>query len=203
MLESLALLSSLPHRDDRRPEAAVLLTSLGQLWAAGVPIDWDAFQAGEERQRVPLPGYPFARERHWMDAPSTATAPRERARITLERKPDLEDWFYRPVWQPAEELPAPSPPERSIRKGCSSNLAQATWGSDWPRLAGTLACASSAWSIRGRRPRICACCGPTVQPSLELHVSVRSHTARNSDYPLPRTYRQPGCSARSWVSENP
>ncbi len=96
------VLSSLPHPDDKRPDAAYLLTSLGQLWTAGVTIDWDAFQAGEERRRVPLPGYPFARERHWVDGVDAPARAAEPVRVTLDKKPDVGDWFYLPVWQPVE-----------------------------------------------------------------------------------------------------
>ncbi|MGH3695316.1 MAG: SDR family NAD(P)-dependent oxidoreductase [Pseudonocardiaceae bacterium] len=46
-----------------------LCRAIAQLWTHGVPVDWSAVteQAG---WRVPLPGYPFARERFWVDAPS-------------------------------------------------------------------------------------------------------------------------------------
>jgi acyl transferase domain-containing protein len=109
--EDHVVLSSLPHPDDRRPEDAYLLGALGQLWIAGAEIDWDAFQAGEKRQRVSLPGYPFARERHWVDAPAgsarTIAVP-ERTRVTLDKKPDVGDWFYLPAWRPAEAPPVPA-----------------------------------------------------------------------------------------------
>jgi amino acid adenylation domain-containing protein len=44
-----------------------LLGALGQLWRRGVPLDWRAFHADEQRQRVSLPTYPFQRQRHWID----------------------------------------------------------------------------------------------------------------------------------------
>ena len=110
--EEYAVLASLPHPDDQRPESAYLLGTLGQLWIAGVEIDWDAYQRGEERQRVSLPGYPFARERHWVDSPAAipgiGAAP-ERTRVTLDKNPDVGHWFYLPVWRPAPAPPAPAP----------------------------------------------------------------------------------------------
>jgi phthiocerol/phenolphthiocerol synthesis type-I polyketide synthase E len=42
------------------------LLALGQLWAAGVRVDW-APVSGPTRPIVSLPGYPFARQRHWVD----------------------------------------------------------------------------------------------------------------------------------------
>ncbi len=44
-----------------------LLQAIGQLWLAGVTLDWSAFYADEYRHRVPLPTYPFNRQRYWID----------------------------------------------------------------------------------------------------------------------------------------
>lgn len=48
--------------DDRN----TFLLGLGQLWAAGVPVDWTA-ATGPKRHIVSVPGYSFARDRHWVD----------------------------------------------------------------------------------------------------------------------------------------
>jgi acyl carrier protein len=47
-----------------------MLSSLGRLWLAGVDTDLGAVGAGERRRRVSLPGYPFRRDRHWIDLPA-------------------------------------------------------------------------------------------------------------------------------------
>ncbi|WP_438432127.1 SDR family NAD(P)-dependent oxidoreductase [Gorillibacterium sp. sgz500922] len=39
---------------------------VAQLWAAGNEIDWDLCQEGTNPGRIPLPPYPFARERYWL-----------------------------------------------------------------------------------------------------------------------------------------
>jgi acyl transferase domain-containing protein len=44
-----------------------LLQAAGQLWLAGVSIDWDKFEGDEIRNRIPLPTYPFERKRFWID----------------------------------------------------------------------------------------------------------------------------------------
>ena len=46
---------------------AFLLNALGRLWLTGVEIDWSEFYTGEQRYRVPLPTYPFERQRYWVE----------------------------------------------------------------------------------------------------------------------------------------
>lgn len=53
----------LQNRDDRD----AFLLALGQLWSAGVGADWTRLRTAEPALRVTLPGYPFARQRHWVD----------------------------------------------------------------------------------------------------------------------------------------
>jgi amino acid adenylation domain-containing protein len=64
------VLSSLPQARDAQPACAMLLQSLGRLWLTGAPVDWSQLYAGEQRRRLPLPTYPFERQRHWLDATS-------------------------------------------------------------------------------------------------------------------------------------
>jgi thioester reductase-like protein len=61
------VLPSLRPLYDPRPDGAFLLDTVAKLWLAGVEIDWAAFAAGERRNRVPLPAYPFERRRHWIE----------------------------------------------------------------------------------------------------------------------------------------
>jgi acyl transferase domain-containing protein/glutamate-1-semialdehyde aminotransferase/acyl carrier protein len=44
-----------------------ILHAIGQLWLAGGSIDWDNFERAETRRKVPLPTYPFERQRFWID----------------------------------------------------------------------------------------------------------------------------------------
>jgi ubiquinone/menaquinone biosynthesis C-methylase UbiE/NAD(P)-dependent dehydrogenase (short-subunit alcohol dehydrogenase family)/acyl carrier protein len=77
------------------------LSSLGQLWAFGVPVDWTGFHATEPRARVSLPTYPFERRSYWIGAqPGRAAAQAKEAR-------DTSKWFQRPIWRvapPAKEV---------------------------------------------------------------------------------------------------
>lgn len=58
------------HPVQTRDDRDAFLLALGQLWAAGVEVDWTRLY-GEHPQRVTLPGYAFARQRHWIE-PDTA-----------------------------------------------------------------------------------------------------------------------------------
>ncbi|NJP07245.1 MAG: SDR family NAD(P)-dependent oxidoreductase [Chloroflexaceae bacterium] len=55
------------HRE--REHWSQIATGLGNLYLAGVAIDWAAVYPADQHRRVPLPTYPFQRERHWVDAP--------------------------------------------------------------------------------------------------------------------------------------
>ncbi len=61
-------LSTLRHPQDQSDDRAVALGTLGALWLAGVPLEWERLSADEPRQRVPLPSYPFERQRYWIEA---------------------------------------------------------------------------------------------------------------------------------------
>ncbi|HEU5231015.1 MAG TPA: aminotransferase class III-fold pyridoxal phosphate-dependent enzyme, partial [Ktedonobacteraceae bacterium] len=63
------VLSSLPHVQQQGSDLAHLLQTLGQLWIDGVYIDWSRF-TGNNWQRIPLPTYPFERQKHWIEAPT-------------------------------------------------------------------------------------------------------------------------------------
>jgi acyl transferase domain-containing protein/acyl carrier protein len=60
------------HPQQQRDDIQVFLEAIGQVWAAGGPVDWDSFWADEPRQKVALPTYPFQRERYWVDPDANA-----------------------------------------------------------------------------------------------------------------------------------
>ena len=55
---------------DESPSSCLdLLDTLGQLWSAGVNVNWQTFFAQQQRQRLSLPTYDFERQRYWVDGP--------------------------------------------------------------------------------------------------------------------------------------
>ena len=59
----------LPSLRRGKDDWAQMLESLAALYAQGVDIDWLAFDFAHRHLRVTLPGYPFHRERFWVNSP--------------------------------------------------------------------------------------------------------------------------------------
>ncbi|MDE0408510.1 MAG: polyketide synthase dehydratase domain-containing protein, partial [Alphaproteobacteria bacterium] len=69
-----AVLSSLqrPSRDEPQPapgSGGGFVEAVAGAYEAGLPLRFEGLFAGEERRRIALPGYPFQRERYWIEAP--------------------------------------------------------------------------------------------------------------------------------------
>jgi acyl transferase domain-containing protein/aryl carrier-like protein len=109
------VVSSLGEIRGEREEVTAMLSALGTLWTGGVEPNWHELHAHECRRRVPLPSYPFERQRFWVDGahpapPPAAVAPRPAE--SPERRP-LDEWFSIPSFRrvPAA-LSAAEPPGR-------------------------------------------------------------------------------------------
>lgn len=69
------IVTSLHPGQDATADTDYMLAALGQLWTHGVTIDWLGVHGGIRRRRVPLPTYPFQRQRRWVDPqPATVAA---------------------------------------------------------------------------------------------------------------------------------
>ena len=69
-----AVMSSLirPAKDEESPapgSGGGFVEAVAGAYEAGLPLRFDGLFAGEARRRIALPGYPFQRERHWVEAP--------------------------------------------------------------------------------------------------------------------------------------
>ncbi|GCE31286.1 hypothetical protein KDA_67700 [Dictyobacter alpinus] len=95
------VMPTLPGRFERQAEQSYLLTMLGKLWLAGVPLDWQNFYAQQVRYRIPLPTYPFERQRYFIDAPQGLQRGPAMSQPEQQKKADIADWFYQPVWKQA------------------------------------------------------------------------------------------------------
>jgi acyl transferase domain-containing protein/thioesterase domain-containing protein/acyl carrier protein len=87
-----AICRSLPDKAGES-EMAMLLRGLGSLWLAGVDPDWKAVYAGQQRNRVILPAYPFQRKPYWLKTSRSKLAGNQ----TKIR--DFSEWIYLPYWR--------------------------------------------------------------------------------------------------------
>jgi phthiocerol/phenolphthiocerol synthesis type-I polyketide synthase E len=60
------------HHAQNRDDRDAFLLALGQLWLAGVDVDWAPLRDGHSGHLVTLPGYPFERQRHWVEHRQTS-----------------------------------------------------------------------------------------------------------------------------------
>ncbi|HYW40567.1 MAG TPA: SDR family NAD(P)-dependent oxidoreductase [Terriglobales bacterium] len=108
--KSSKVLSSMRHPQEQVSDAVFLLNTAGQLWIAGLSVDWNALHAGEEPRRVSLPTYPFERQRYWIE-PGEKVLASKAAEAALSVAAPIaeaaqgEQWFHRRVWRksPAEK----------------------------------------------------------------------------------------------------
>ncbi|HEX3528166.1 MAG TPA: SDR family NAD(P)-dependent oxidoreductase [Thermoanaerobaculia bacterium] len=105
------VLSSMRHPADSRSGMAVLLEALGGLWLAGAHVDWSGLYGRERRRRIPLPTYPFERERYWIDKIDRIEASQPGGAASAPAA-----GFSVPVWK---QTPAPLPwrPEEGAGAG--------------------------------------------------------------------------------------
>ncbi|MEL6813706.1 MAG: SDR family oxidoreductase [Cyanobacteria bacterium J06598_3] len=99
--------TSLRHPKETRCDQAFALQTLGSLWSAGLDIDWRGFYQNEQRRRLPLPTYPFERQRYWIEADATGNELDLQQFRPVPRQPNVADWLYVPSWQRSQLPNAP------------------------------------------------------------------------------------------------
>lgn len=103
--------NSIRHPHEQSSDVAFLLNTLGRLWLAGIQPDWSSFYENEERVRVPLPAYPFERQRYWVEAKRWDTA--ATSTVPDENDNSLETISVRPAL-PTAYAKATNPIEQNI-----------------------------------------------------------------------------------------
>ena len=94
-----AVIATMRHPHDETADELLLLESLGRLWLAGKEPDWAKLHKGGPRRRVPLPTYPFERQRYWVERQEFDPALYARRHASVEKRPDVAEWFYVPFWK--------------------------------------------------------------------------------------------------------
>ena len=95
-----------------RPTASVTaeahwMLAVGQLWMAGVKLNWHNVHGDRAPGRVSLPTYPFERQRYWIDhSPKKKAGEASEISGPLKKRPDMASWLYTRSWQ--SSVPAPA-----------------------------------------------------------------------------------------------
>ncbi len=110
------VVSSLPHPQEGKTDGESMATALGRLWLSGVKVDWQGYSRHERRHRLPMPTYPFERQRYWIEPGGSRPSAN---RKQLEKNPNRAEWFYVPSWKRApmvvsEVFPPPYPLQGGI-----------------------------------------------------------------------------------------
>ncbi|WP_158750018.1 type I polyketide synthase [Acidobacterium sp. S8] len=108
--KSLAL-ASLGTPNRKKSDDEIFMGSAAHLWQAGVDLAWRELPGTGKVRRIPLPTYPFEREKFWIEK-SESVAPIkviENGRMTepevfeetpvKEKRQDVSSWFYMPGWK--------------------------------------------------------------------------------------------------------
>jgi len=112
------VLASLRHPLSNHPDVTFILETVGRLWLAGIPFNWDGFYADERRHRVPLPGYPFEHQPYWFkpDEPEGQAPERPRRPGWFSRRRDGWRRWLRKAARPALAPVAPAPETTSDKQ---------------------------------------------------------------------------------------
>ena len=98
--------SSLSHPRRQDNDARAALEAAGRLFVLGAALDWPALHLGAEPRRIPLPTYPFERQRYCIETPPTANpTPASDASVHGDGVPRM----YAPTWMRDELLAGATP----------------------------------------------------------------------------------------------
>lgn len=97
-LSGQTIISSMRRPDGNESDVGLLLKTLGQLWLAGIDIDWFGFYEYEKRHHVQLPTYPFEQKRYWIE-PKKQEPDATLGSMLSEKNSQISEWFYVPSWK--------------------------------------------------------------------------------------------------------
>jgi amino acid adenylation domain-containing protein len=86
------------------------LEETAEAWLSGKEIDWRVFYGENHPKtgRVSLPTYPFEGKSYWLEGNSFKMgANLSLKKSSIDKKPDIADWFYLPSWKRVSSLPLP------------------------------------------------------------------------------------------------
>ncbi|WP_010250887.1 type I polyketide synthase [Acetivibrio cellulolyticus] len=84
------ILCTLPDVEDKEQDGYLLLNSLGHYWLAGNRVNWNKLYKYEARHRIPLPTYPFERQRYWIE-PGKRNAVDNQPKVLISGSQEITD----------------------------------------------------------------------------------------------------------------
>ena len=99
--------ASLGSRNRRHDDHVTFLQAAASVWESGVNLDWKGLSPAAGR-RIPLPTYPFERQRCFIEPLRKRGARAESVSspvalvgpsVLTDKRADLASWFYAPSWQ--------------------------------------------------------------------------------------------------------
>ena len=85
------VVTSLRAEQERVTDEEQLMRAAGQLWVSGVELKWEGMWRGERRRRVPLPTYPFERQRFWVEPRRPEGVTNELQTVNARSESEQED----------------------------------------------------------------------------------------------------------------
>jgi phthiocerol/phenolphthiocerol synthesis type-I polyketide synthase E len=118
------VLTSVRHPQDSQNDRAFLLTTVGKLWLMGMSIEWSSLSANEQRHRLPLPTYPFQKQRYWVE-PGNPEQQVTKRRSSESKSSPIIDFLLQGNWeiitQKLEEIEQLSEEEVKEQLNCLVN----------------------------------------------------------------------------------
>ena len=103
------VLNSVRHPQETESDIPVVLKTLGQLWVNGVAVNWDCVYQEQSCDRIPLPTYPFQRQRYWVE-PNKTTQTTQSPNVAIDSdcsfnsKPEMTPQTSNSLISPAPNL---------------------------------------------------------------------------------------------------
>jgi phthiocerol/phenolphthiocerol synthesis type-I polyketide synthase E len=123
-LSTSVMVPALGAENRQSTDTMVFQQAVAKTWEYGVSIRWERLDDGLKARRVPLPTYPFERQRYWIERESAAIdiatplSPERPVPLAASvspsaaRRDEVSTWFYATSWQstppPSIALPARS-----------------------------------------------------------------------------------------------
>lgn len=107
------IIQTIRHPKDQESDSRFLTDALGQMWLAGIDLNWESYYAEEYRRRVALPTYPFQRQRYWIEPDfgvgQLAGQRSESTKQEIKKLSDLNEWFYSQSWKRTDNFASEVP----------------------------------------------------------------------------------------------